>query len=58
MPDCLVEHIGCERVKEIFRGQTVWDGTVEKFAVTGHPRANRAYACRIDGDCRASLNYC
>jgi len=41
---CDAEHLGSESVKEVFRGQTVWDGTVEVFTVTGHPRAKRAYA--------------
>ena len=31
-------------VKEVFNGQTVWDGEVEVFEVTGHPRAKRCYA--------------
>lgn len=30
-------------VHEVFRGQTVWQGTVEVFALTGHPKAKRAY---------------
>jgi hypothetical protein len=28
---------------EQFRGQTVWDGVVEVFNLTGHPRAKRCY---------------
>jgi len=31
-------------VHEVFRGQTVWDGEVEVFDLTGHPKAKRAYA--------------
>jgi hypothetical protein len=31
-------------VHEIFRGQTVWQGEVEIFDLTGHPKAKRAYA--------------
>lgn len=30
-------------MKESFQGQTVWDGTVEVFDLTGHPTAFRAY---------------
>ena len=30
-------------VHEVFRGQTVWQGKVEVFDLTGHPKANRAY---------------
>jgi hypothetical protein len=31
-------------VKEVFNGQTVWDGIVEVFDLHGHPKANTAYA--------------
>jgi hypothetical protein len=31
-------------VKEVFRGETVWDGVVEVFHLEGHPKANTAYA--------------
>jgi len=41
---CDAEHTGTEPVKEVFRGETVWEGDVEVFNVTGHPRAKRAYA--------------
>ena len=30
-------------VYETFRGQTVWDGNVEVFDLTGHPKAKRCY---------------
>jgi hypothetical protein len=30
-------------VVEVFQGQTVWDGEVEVFDLTGHPKAKRAY---------------
>jgi hypothetical protein len=30
-------------VHEVFRGQTVWQGEVEVFDLTGHPKAHRAY---------------
>jgi hypothetical protein len=30
-------------VHEIFRGQTVWEGEVEVFDLTGHSKAKRAY---------------
>ena len=42
---------GCESawvesvpVKEIFQGQTVWEGEVQVFELTGHPTATRCYA--------------
>ncbi len=31
-------------VKEVFNGETVWDGIVEVFHLEGHPSANTAYA--------------
>jgi len=31
-------------VHEMFKGQTVWQGEVEVFELTGHPKAKRAYA--------------
>ncbi|MFS8086466.1 MAG: hypothetical protein ACMG6H_12610, partial [Acidobacteriota bacterium] len=31
-------------VTEEFQGETVWQGTVEVFDVSGHPKAKRAYA--------------
>ena len=31
-------------VHEVFRGQTVWQGEVEVFDLTGHPKAQRCYA--------------
>ena len=31
-------------VKEVFRGQTVWDGIVEVFTLHGHPQTDTVYA--------------
>lgn len=31
-------------VKEIFGGETVWEGIVRVFRIHGHPKANTAYA--------------
>lgn len=31
-------------VLEMFRGQTAWEGTVEVFTLSNHPKAKRAYA--------------
>src|SRR5438309_7463916 len=31
-------------IRETFRGQTVWEGVVHVFDLTGHPTATRAYA--------------
>jgi len=37
-------------IKEEFQGKTVWDGIVEVFDLSGHPRAFRAYAWAHDTD--------
>jgi hypothetical protein len=31
-------------VEEVFRGQTIWQGIVEVFTLSGHPKAKKAYA--------------
>lgn len=30
-------------VREVFRGKTLWQGEVEVFDLTGHPKAKRCY---------------
>ena len=37
-------HVESVPVKETFHGQTVWEGIVEVFELSGHPKASRAYA--------------
>lgn len=47
----VIEHLhGCKAVweastpvHEVFRGKTVWQGDVEVYALTGHPKARRCY---------------
>jgi hypothetical protein len=41
--ECKAIHIGNEPVREYFRDEIVWDGRVEVFALTGHPKASTAY---------------
>jgi hypothetical protein len=41
---CESRHIESVPVHEEFRGQTVWDGTVEVFELIGHPKAKQCYA--------------
>jgi hypothetical protein len=43
-------HIESVPVKGTFQGKTVWDGVVEVFELTGHPKTNRAYAWSHDTD--------
>jgi hypothetical protein len=42
------EHLKSVPVKETFRGETVWEGLVEVFYLTGHPKAAIAYAWSHD----------
>lgn len=42
--NCGSVHRATVPVHEIFQGQTVWQGEVEVFDLTGHPKAKRAYA--------------
>jgi hypothetical protein len=43
-------HVESVPVKEEFNGQTVWDGVVEVFDLTGHSAAHRVYAWAHDTD--------
>lgn len=43
-------HAGSVRVKETFRGKTVWEGIVEIFDLIDHPKARLAYAWAHDGE--------
>ncbi len=38
------EHLESVPVTEKFQGRTVWDGIVEVFHLTGHPKTNKVYA--------------
>lgn len=40
---CSAVHVSTVPVNEKFNGQTVWQGEVEVFDLTGHPKARRAY---------------
>lgn len=42
--NCGATHCATVPVQEAFRGKTVWQGKVEVFNLTGHPKARRAYA--------------
>jgi hypothetical protein len=45
-------------VKEVFQGETVWDGIVEVFHFSGHPSANTAYAWLHDtGDPEKAIQH-
>jgi hypothetical protein len=40
---CGAVHANTVPVREVFRGKTLWQGEVEVFDLTGHPKAKRAY---------------
>lgn len=49
---CSVRYLDSIRVREVFRGQTTWHGTVELFELAGHPQATRVYAwSHLQGQC-------
>ena len=41
---CAAYHVETVPVKEVFQGQTVWEGEVEVFDLHSHPEASRVYA--------------
>jgi len=44
MHHCTARHLTSEPVIELFQGQVAWNGVVESFDLTGHPKAKRCYA--------------
>jgi hypothetical protein len=44
MHKCEATHRETVPVHEVFQGETVWQGLVEVFDLTGHPKAKRCYA--------------
>jgi hypothetical protein len=42
--NCGASHRATVPVCEVFQGKTIWEGEVEVFDLTGHPKAKRAYA--------------
>jgi hypothetical protein len=44
MHGCKAKHECSAVIVEKFRHETVWEGVVESFALTGHPKAKRCYA--------------
>ncbi len=45
---CEAKHVETVPVIESFNGQTVWEGEVEVFALSGHPKASKGYAWAYD----------
>ena len=46
--ECPAVHLESVPVLEVFRGQKVWEGIIEIFALKGHPKAKRAYGWAFD----------
>ena len=42
--NCEAQWLRSEHVHETWRGETVWEGDVQIFALRGHPAAELAYA--------------
>ncbi|MBC7932758.1 MAG: hypothetical protein H7Z38_19525 [Rubrivivax sp.] len=47
---CAAYHAETVPVKEVFQGQTLWEGEVEVFNIRGHPKARRCYAWSHETD--------
>jgi hypothetical protein len=45
---CASEHLETVQVRETFMGKVLWEGDVEVFALTDHPRAQRCFAWGFD----------
>ncbi len=43
-------HVESVPVKEVFNGQTIWDGVVEVFDLHEHPETHRVYAWSHETD--------
>jgi hypothetical protein len=43
-------HVESVPVTERYQGKTIWEGIVEVFDITGHPKATRVYAWAHDTD--------
>jgi hypothetical protein len=50
MHECKATHERSVPVKEMFGPQTTWEGVVESFVLTGHPKAQRCYAWSFEDD--------
>lgn len=43
-------HVETVPVKEVFEGETIWDGEVEVFDLAKHEKTDRVYAWAFDDD--------
>ena len=50
MHRCKAEHDQSVPVREMFGQSVAWEGVVEVFNLTGHPKAKRCYAWSYQGN--------
>lgn len=50
MHECDGAHISTAKVQEIFEHEIAWQGEVEIYELTGHPKAETAYAWSYEDD--------
>ncbi len=50
MHDCTAKHECSVLVVEMFGKDKIWEGVVETFTLTGHPKAERCYAWSFADD--------
>ena len=50
MHHCKASYLETVPVTETFKGKVVWQGDVEIFQLTEHPKAQRCYAWAYQGD--------
>ena len=51
-----IQFVHREPVVETFEGETVWEGEVLVFMLSGHPSATICYAWEVDGQVTAVLH--
>ena len=50
MHHCTAQHVDSTPVFEAFHGEVIWEGVVDTFALTGHPKAKRCHAWPFKND--------
>ena len=50
MHRCVAIHTSSVPVTEMFGPKVAWEGVVEVFNISGHPKAKRCYAWSVQGD--------
>lgn len=50
MHECKAQHERSIPIVEMFGKQKAWEGVVESFALSGHPKAKRCYAWGFEDD--------